>query len=267
MRIPFYIIDSFTSKKFKGNPTPVCLVTEMPTTEQMHAIAVEMNLPVSAFCLFPKKENIYQIRYFTVTGEIPACGHATLASASLLFELTGDALITFSTIENLLLKARQENGTSFLTYPKYKGSSYNPSTALMNCLGISAYKSAQFCRELDTLFIETDNPGLLRTLKPDYKKMSKDVTTIKEIVVTSISDTPEYDYLLRSFCPWIGIDEDPVTGSVHTVLAGFWKDRLGKAQLKAYQASPRGGEILVHYYDDKTEIGGQTVTVVKGELI
>ncbi len=81
--------------------------------------------------------------------------------------------------------------------------------------------------------------------------MTKADTSIIEVVVTSISDTPEYDFLLRSFCPWIGIDEDPVTGSVHTVLAGFWKERLGKEQLKAYQASARGGEILVRYYDDK----------------
>jgi len=266
MSIPLYIIDSFTSKKFKGNPTPVCLVPEMPTDEQMHAIAVEMNLPVTAFCRFPNQENIFEIRYFTVTGEIAACGHATLATASLLFELTGDAVLSFHTIENLLLKARQENGTSFLTYPKYNGIPYTPSTALLDSVGMAAYKSALFCSELETLFIETDNPGLLRTLKPDYQKMTEADANLIEVVVTSVSDTPEYDYLLRSFCPWIGIDEDPVTGSVHTMLAGFWKERLGKTNLKAWQASQRGGEIFVNYYSDKTEIGGQAVTVVKGEL-
>lgn len=266
MPIPLYIIDSFTSKKFKGNPTPVCLVPEMPGSEEMYNIAVEMNLPVTAFCLFPQQDNVYQIRYYTVTGEIPACGHATLATASILFELTGDAQLTFNTIENILLKARHENGYSFLTYPKYNGIPYTPSAALMESLGMSHYTSAQFCTELDTLFLETDDPGLLKRLKPDYIKMTDADTTIKEIVVTSISDTPEYDYLLRSFCPWIGIDEDPVTGSVHTVLAGFWKERLGKTNLKAWQASQRGGEIFVNYYNDKTEIGGQTVTVVKGEI-
>lgn len=266
MPIPYYIIDSFASQQFKGNPTPVFLVPEMPGTEQMHAIAAEMNLPVTAFCLFPKQDNFYQIRYYTVTGEIGACGHATLATASILFELTGDTQLTFKTTENILLKARHENGYSFLTYPKYNGIPYTPSPALMESLGITGYTSALFCRELETLFIETDNPVLLRELKPDYKKMMEADTSIIEIVVTSISDTPAYDFLLRSFCPWIGIDEDPVTGSVHTVLAGFWKERLGKEQLKAFQASARGGEILVHYYDDKTAIGGQTVTVAKGEI-
>lgn len=266
MPIPYYIIDSFTSQKFKGNPTPVYLVPEMPGSEQMHAIAAEMNLPVTAFCLFPQQNNIYQIRYFTVTGEIPACGHATLATASILFELTGDTQLTFNTIENILLKARHENAYSFLTYPKYNGIPYAPSAALMKSLGMVGYTSAQFCTELETLFIETDNPVLLRELKPDYKKMTDADTSIKEIVVTSISDTAEYDFLLRSFCPWIGIDEDPVTGSVHTVLAGFWKERLGKEQLKAYQASARSGEILIRYYNDKTEIGGLTVTIAKGEI-
>lgn len=267
MPIPYYIIDSFTSQKFKGNPTPVYLVPEIPAVEQMHAIAVEMNLPVTAFCQYPKKGNNYPIRYFTVTGEISACGHATLATASILFELTGEPELIFNTIENLSLKARHENGFSFLTYPKYIGIPYTPSTSLMESLGMPGYTSAQLCTELETLFIETDNPVLLRKLKPDYKKMTEADTSIIEIVVTSISDTPEYDFLLRSFCPWIGIDEDPVTGSVHTVLAGFWKERLGKTQLKAYQASARGGEVHVRYYDDKTEIGGQAVTVVKGEII
>ncbi len=170
MHLSLYIIDSFTSEKFKGNPTPVCLVPEMPSAEEMHKIAAEMNQPVTAFCEYPKQQNTYAIRYFTVTGEIPACGHATLATASVLFALTGDTHLTFNTIENLLLHAKQENGTSFLTYPKYKSIPYTPSMALMESLGITDYTSAQLCKELDTLFIETDSPGLLRTLKPDYKK-------------------------------------------------------------------------------------------------
>lgn len=266
MHFPIYIVDSFTSKKFKGNPTPVCLIPEMLSNEQMHSIAAEMNLPVTAFCLYPNQEAVYKIRYFTITGEIPACGHATLASASVLFELTNEAAITFQTIEHLLLQARRKNKTTFLTYPKYDGTAYSPSTALIKSLGIDIFISAQFCSELETLFIEIDDPALLRKLQPNYIKMTEADSSIKEIVVTSISDLDGYDFLLRSFCPWIGIDEDPVTGSVHTVLAGFWKDRLGKENLKAYQASPRGGEILVHYHDDKTEIGGQTVTILKGEI-
>jgi len=153
-----------------------------------------------------------------------------------------------------------------MTYPKYEMVNYRVSKKTLDSLGIKTYINMGFCRELETLFIEIDNASLLRVISPNYNLLKQSNNEIKEVVVTSISDMKGFDFLLRSFCPWIGINEDPVTGSVHSVLAGFWKTKLNKINLIAYQASKRGGEVYVSSSNNKVELGGKSTIVIEGNL-
>jgi PhzF family phenazine biosynthesis protein len=173
----------------------------------------------------------------------------------------------FTTIHNLKIKAVWENDIVWLSYPVYSLNQYVPEKELMKSLGLSRYLSAGICVELETLFIELENATTLKAINPDYALLIKSNTEIKEVVITSVSDESQYDFMLRSFCPWIGIDEDPVTGSVHSVLAAFWKVRLGKEMLTAYQASSRGGEVFVKSFEERVELGGKSVVVLRGEWI
>lgn len=264
MQINTYIIDTFTSTPFKGNPTGICYLREMINDTAMQAIAGELNFPVSGFIQLMRGQE-YSIRYFTPITEIPACGHATLAAARTAAIEDNAATATFYTSSGIALTTTMNGNTVMMTYPKYAMQPFNVTDEILGSLQLQEFISAGYSPELETLFIETD-AATLRSVQPDYRRMERSSEEIKEIVLTSSSGTNGYDYLLRSFCPWIGIDEDPVTGSVHTVLSGFWKDRLHKSNLKAYQASARGGDLLVNAFDDKTEIGGETVVLLKGTI-
>lgn len=268
MKIKTFILDTFTSIPFKGNPTGICYYDNDIETGRMQLIANELAFPVTAFI---RKNSVgineYTIRYFTVTTEIPACGHATLGAAAIVFDLEPSTVISFKTPDNLIINICRENQLIIMNYPKYELTDYVVTDELIRSLQINKYKSSGFCSELEALFIELDNPEVLKSVKPDYARMIAADNNLKEVVVTSISDNKNYDFLLRSFCPWIGINEDPVTGSVHSVLASYWKKRLGKDILKAYQASDRGGEINVKAFDDKVELGGNYILLLKGELV
>jgi PhzF family phenazine biosynthesis protein len=255
-----YTIDTFTSTPGSGNPTVVCLPAHQLTGQEMQSLATEWRVPVSAF-VYPLTEGEYAIRYFTITTEIPACGHATLAAARAVFDNEAKHTISFVTIENIILTVEQRRSIIVMSYPRYELSDYNLSLQTLHSLQLTSYKSVGICRALESLFIELDNPALLRSLQPDYRKMMDSDPSLKEIVVTSLSDDPAYDFLLRSFCPWIGIDEDPVTGSVHSVLAGFWEKRLQKKELVAWQASPNGGKLFVTSFENKVELGGESVII------
>lgn len=265
MQVLVIFIDTFTTEKFKGNPTAVCVVDNPLNSDLMLSIAKEFNLPVTAF-IEKNSSGLHPIKYFTITGEIPACGHATLASARVMFEMGKNDTVKFQTKEKIVITAIQRDDTIYMTYPKYDIVTVDVSKDVLKSLGLNEYASAGICTELEALFIELNDAHVLRTVSPNYKNLVQSNREITEVVITSASDKPAYDFLLRSFCPWIGIDEDPVTGSVHSVLAGFWKDRLGKNDLKAYQASERGGEAFVRAFDDKVELGGKTVILFKSEL-
>lgn len=266
MTIPYYIIDTFTSERFKGNPTAVCMVDEELPAEMMHSIAGELNFPVTAFVADKAIQTKRSIKYFTVTGEIPACGHATLASAKVLQGISDFDPILFETVTGVLIDVKKEGDIIYMSYPVYGIEPFNVTTGLLQSLGLEYYQVTGFCKELETLFIEIESPAILKKLNPDYKMLAKADDLIKEVVVTSVSDNVNFDFLLRSFCPWIGIDEDPVTGSVHSVLAHYWQQRLGKNELIAYQASERGGEVYVKAFSNKVEVGGKAVAISKGVL-
>jgi PhzF family phenazine biosynthesis protein len=263
-----FVIDTFTEQAFKGNPTAVCITPDVIDASKMLSIAAELGFPVTAFITRKgMREEICPIRYFTTITEIPACGHATLATANIVFELNKTTDAQFRTIDNIVIHASENEGIAWLQYPVYTLDAYQIPADLLKSLGLAAYKSAGLCPQLETVFLELDDPAALRGCTPDYALMKTSDARIKEVVLTSPSDDERYDFLLRSFCPWIGIDEDPVTGSVHSVLAGFWKQRSGKDMMRAYQASPRGGDVYVKAGNKYVELGGKSVLVLKGELV
>nr|WP_299338063.1 PhzF family phenazine biosynthesis isomerase [Allomuricauda sp.] len=253
----FFLIDTFIGNELKGNPTPVCLLERQIETRKMESMAKEFNCPVSVFLNKEETTNTYQIRYFTITGEIPACGHGTLAAAYVLFrESHNSEPISFRTLENTILIASHENGTDFIQYPKLEKSEVKSNPKINGALGIKTFKSYFICSELESLFIELEKEEEISEVNPNYERLLQSTDIIKEIVVMSESEDKEYDFTLRSFCPWIGVNEDPVTGSIHAVLGHFWKNKLGKEVLIVKQASERGGRLIVKPLDSHVKIGG-----------
>jgi len=266
MKNLYWLLDTFTNEKFKGNPTPVCIVKDRLSDLTLHSLAKEFNAPVTAFIEFPATKDIFQIRYFTITGEIPACGHATLGAAFILLNQMNKEQIVFKTIENIQLKARKENDLVFIEYPRFEKIKFDLPEALMRALSIKSIETYFYCSELQSLFIELKDENQVKNVQPDYSQLVKSSNEIKEVVVMSVSQNPSFDFVLRSFCPWIGIDEDPVTGSIHSVLAHYWKERLNKNKLRVYQASERGGQLFVNALEDKVEIGGYSKIIIEGQL-
>ncbi len=266
MAYNYYLLDTFTNEKFKGNPTPVCLLDGALDSQTMHDFAKEFNAPVTAFVEAPNIKSIYRIRYFTVTGEIPACGHATLGAAFVLLnELKGNEVI-FETIEKVQVRTRQENDLTLIEYPKYASMEFEISQEMKRSLGIVNHESHFFCKELESLFIELKMEKEVINIAPDFRMLMESTDKVKEVVVMSESESQNYDFTLRSFCPWIGIDEDPVTGSVHSVLGPYWKEKLNKDKLIAFQASKRGGLLNIRPSKERVEIGGYSKIVLKGNL-
>ena len=267
MTLPIYIVDSFTSRAFAGNPTAVCIAAEALEYDKMLNIAREMNCPVTAF-LTKREKDLYDIRYFTTITEISACGHGTLGSSKIILnEFTDRPSIDFHTIDDIKIRAAISGENILMTYPVLMMEDFQVPEQLLSSLGIKSYKTHGYSPQLETLFIELDDSNLLKKIRPDFDRLRLSNDVIKEVVLTAPADESPFDYILRSFCPWIGIDEDPVTGSVHSVLGPFWSRQLKKTNMKVYQASRRGGEILVNAFDDRVEIGGNSVIILRGEII
>lgn len=252
-----YLIDTFTGPGLRGNPTAVYHLHDMDDEPGMQQLAATLNLPVTAFIRASKPE-YYSIKYFTPTTQIPACGHATLAAAKVAQMHDSARSASFETVNGVIIKTNVVDEVIMMTYPKYELLPLLPEISLLESLKLKDYVTAGYCPQLETIFIELRSAHQLKTIQPDFLKMVTSHPTTKEVVVTAASNDENYDFLLRSFCPWIGIDEDPVTGSVHSVLAEFWGSRLNKHALKAYQASERGGEIIVRNGTSSVEIGGHS---------
>lgn len=261
----FYLLDTFSNELFKGNPTPVCVLEYKLSEKTMHSLAKEFNAPVTVFVEPINNSKNYPIRYFTMTGEIPACGHATLGAAFLLLKQNNQ--IIFETIEKIKLQARSEKDLTYIQYPKFNPVTFDIPTTLFNVLGIKNHETHFFCKELESLFIEVKEENQVKKLNPNFQQLLNSSNKIKEVVVMSKAFNKNYDFVLRSFCPWIGINEDPVTGSVHSVLGHYWSKKLNKSELIAYQNSERGGLLFVKPSENNVEIGGHNKIIVEGSLI
>ena len=262
MDIPVYQVDAFTNRPFTGNPAAVCLLPEDRDEHWMQAVAAEMNLSETAFLLH--QDDGYRLRWFTPKVEVDLCGHATLASAHVLWSegrVPRERDIHFHTNSGLL-KARHRGDLIELDFPAEPASQVDPPPGLLEALGVSAKSVGK--NRFDYL-VELDAEDELRGMSPNFARLGQ--IEIRGVIVTSRSASPEYDFVSRFFAPWAGIDEDPVTGSAHCCLGPFWQQQLGKDEMIAYQASARGGVVQVQTAGDRVMLGGRAVTVMKGSLL
>mgnify|MGYP005847947519 CR=1 FL=1 len=255
-------VDAFTNTPFQGNPAAVCVLPAAIETAQMQAIAAEMNLSETAFLL--KQGDGFHLRWFTPMVEVDLCGHATLASAHVLWEeghLEPGAIAQFETRSGLLT-ATQQGEWIELNFPA------NPSTAtqippeLVKALDLTIRQVSQ--NSLGYL-VEVETAAMVYDCKPDFGLLA--ALPVSGVIITSQDEGSDYDFVSRFFAPALGINEDPVTGAAHCCLAPYWRDRLQKSEFLAYQASARGGVVKVRCEGgDRVALGGQAVTVMRGEL-
>jgi PhzF family phenazine biosynthesis protein len=263
MGITLVQIDAFTDRPFGGNPAAVCVSDEMKDSAWMQQVAAEMNLSETAF-VYPEGEG-FRLRWFTPTVEVNLCGHATLATAHALWELgrvPRDEAIRFQTRSGLLV-ARREGVWIELEFPADPPQLIPALEGLDQALGVEARSVSQ--SHLQYVVVEVTSDAIVREMQPDFNRLA--TFPVHGVIVTSEASGSEYDFVSRFFAPTMGINEDPVTGSAHCVLAPFWQHRLGKDEFVAYQASWRGGVVRVRLKGDRAILGGQAVTVLRGELV
>ena len=257
-----FIVDAFADEAFSGNPAAVCLVEGVMSGQQMQAIAAEVNLSDTAFVRETSAGR--ELRWFTPTVEVDLCGHATLAAAHVLWNecrVPRTLDIEFQS-KSGLLTCSSDGKFIELDFPAMPLQPVAPPTGLFEALGV---ESALTGRSKFDLLVRVESEKIVRSLEPDFVRLSSIST--RGIIVTSVSDRSEFDFVSRFFAPAAGINEDPVTGSAHCCLAPYWSAHLCKAQMTGYQASPRGGTVRVTVAGDRVILGGRAVTVVRGELV
>jgi PhzF family phenazine biosynthesis protein len=255
-------VDAFTDRPFAGNPAAVCVLPAARDPRWMQDVAREMNLSETAFLV--RQADGYDLRWFTPTVEVELCGHATLASAHVLWQdghLPTGQQARFWTRSGLLT-AEQRGAWIELDFPAKLQEPAEAPEVLVRALGVTPRYVGR--NPFDYL-VEVESEAVVRAMQPDFTALR----TIKGrgITVTSMAASPEYDFVSRFFAPASGIDEDPVTGSAHCCLGPFWGARLGKTEMVGYQASARGGVVRVRVGGERVYLGGQAVTVFRGELL
>jgi PhzF family phenazine biosynthesis protein len=261
MQPPLFHVDAFTDRPFAGNPAAVCVLPSWREDRWLQAVAQEMNLSETAFLV--DRADHWDLRWFTPKVEVNLCGHATLASAHILWQ-QGYATsneIRFSTRSGILRAIRRGDEIE-LDFPLKPETEADAPPGLLQSLAISAGYVGK--NQFDYL-VEVDSEATLRGMAPDFKALAS--IPVRGIIVTCRSADPRFDFVSRFFAPAAGIDEDPVTGSAHCCLADFWRKRLGKTEFTAFQASQRGGIVKVRVVKDRTFLGGMAVTLAKGELL
>jgi PhzF family phenazine biosynthesis protein len=262
MAAPLYLVDAFTDRPFAGNPAAVCLLDGHPDPVWMQAAAAEMNQAETAF-VRPRPDGDWDLRWFTPTVEVELCGHATLASAHVLWESrrVGAATpIRFHT-KSGVLTCTSRDGRIEMDFPA------EPATAVQapaeEAFALGAAPTFVGRNRMDMLVV-LGSAAEVRTLAPDLGQVAK--IPARGVIVTATSDVPEADFVSRFFAPQSGVAEDPVTGSAHCCLGPYWRGVLGKNELVGRQVSKRGGTVLVRVVGDRVILGGTAVTVVEGQL-
>lgn len=263
MSIPLFHVDAFTNTRFAGNAAAVCILDTVREDFWLQQVANEMNLAATAF-LLPEQDG-YRLRWFSAMKELELCGHGTLASAHILWEqgyLSHNTQARFYT-RGGNLTAQRKGDLIELNFPAKPEVAVEVPAILSQSLGVSPLYVGK--SQLDYL-VEVESEAVLRDLKPDFAQLV--TLPARGVIVTAAAKSPStYDFVSRFFCPSVGINEDPVTGSAHCVLSPFWSKRLGREQLTGYQASTRGGIVQVTLEGERVHLGGQALTVLRGELI
>ena len=256
-------VDAFTDKPFGGNPAAVCLLHAPADASWMQRVAREMNLSETAF-LVRRDDGGFDLRWFTPAVEVDLCGHATLASAHVLWEeehLAQDAAAVFHTRSGRLSAVRRD-GWIKMDFPAEPDEPTPAPDRLTDALGAEA---AYVGRNRFDYLVELDREATLRRLTPDFGRLGE--LDARGIIVTARAETDGFDFVSRFFAPRTGIDEDPVTGSAHCCLGPYWQRRLGRDTFNAWQASERGGLVKVAVHGERVALSGQAFTVMRGELL
>lgn len=261
MRPSIYVVDAFTDKAYTGNPAAVCLLEEIHETQWMQAVAAEMNLSETAF-LRPHGEGEWLLRWFTPMLEVDLCGHATLASAHVLWQELGrtEQRLQFQTRSGMLA-ANREGGWIQLDFPSDPTDPVETPAGLVEALG---QEPEQVMQGREDLLVVLGEAEAVRNLEPDLARLAE--FEVRGVIVTALSDQSEYDFVSRFFGPRVGIPEDPVTGSAHCTLATYWGKRLATVSLRGFQASARGGMVGMHLMDDRVQLEGKAVTTLGGRV-
>lgn len=262
MSVPLFHVDAFADRPFSGNPAAVCLLPSWKDERWLQAVGREMNLSETAFLV--RNAGGFDLRWFTPQAEVDLCGHATLASAHVLWQQNlarPEDAIQFSTKSGILKAVRRSDAIE-LDFPLEPDEPAEPPANLLPGLGVSARYVGK--NRFDYV-VEVESEAVLRQIAPDFKLLG--TVVCRGVIVTSRSADPQVDFVSRAFFPRLGVDEDPVCGSAHCCLGPFWKRRLSKDNFVAYQASARGGVVHVRVANDRAFLGGKAVIVAKGELV
>jgi PhzF family phenazine biosynthesis protein len=265
--LPYFVVDAFTHEPFSGNPAAICILDATKSDDWLQKVAAEFNLSETAFLLH-KKENLWQLRWFTPSCEVKLCGHATLASAHVLArELhLHYAQFLFSTLSGILTAKIDETNIT-LNFPKIEPKLFSKiyldsdevGIKHLNLNAVASYQAGE------DIIIELANEGEVLNYRPEIEKIMKIDT--RGVILTAPSKNTDRDFVSRFFAPRFGISEDPVTGSAHCSLAILWSKKLGKPSLRAEQLSQRRGFIELGVYQEHVSLIGESLTFAKGHLM
>ena len=261
MPLPLFQVDAFSNEPFKGNPAGVCLLDSPRPDAWLQAVAREMNLSETAF-LLPETDG-FRLRWFTPAVEVRLCGHATLASAVVLFDtgrLPIGATARFYTLSGLLT-AEQTDRWIWLNFPARPVQPAEPPPGLLEALGV---QPTFLGHSVEDFLVEVETEAEVLAAEPNFAALRQ--VPVRGVILTSRAAGGRVDFVSRFFAPAVGVNEDPVTGSAHTVLVPYWSEKLGTNQMHAEQVSARGGTLHLRQEGDRVLIGGQTVIVFRGEL-
>ena len=257
-----YHVDAFTKEIFKGNPAGVCILDDREFSNALLlSIAAELKHSETAFIVIRKGK--ISLRWFTPRREVDLCGHATLASAHILWEkgyFPEDAPLEFQTASGVLTARRKDDLIS-IDFPRLSVKDCPPSPLVNEAFGINPVYTGKNDRRY---LLEIEDGEQLKTLKPDFEMLKK--ADLGGFMITSVSSSDDYDFVSRFFAPGVGIPEDPVTGSAHCYLAPYWGKKTGRQTLTGLQASERSGIVKCRLMDDKVELSGYAVTFFETEL-
>ncbi len=269
--IPLHQVDAFTCEPFRGNPAAICLTGGPRESAWMQAVAAEMNLAETAFVW--REGDAHRLRWFTPTIEVPLCGHATLASAHVLWrvgEVPAGSAIAFETLSGRLV-AEAEGDWIRLDFPALppRDAPCAPPAGLLAALAAPSARVHEVPRpnaaDGPSWLVELESEAAVAGLRPDFRALA--AVPGHAVIATAQASAEGRDFVSRFFAPKAGIDEDPVTGSSHCSLAPFWAARLGRSELVGYQRSARTGIVRVRLRGDRVDLLGQAVTVLQGALI
>jgi len=265
---PIFVVDAFADGPYLGNPAAVVLLESGDVVDDawMQAVAAEMKHSETAY-VWPRGGDDFDLRWFSPEVEVDLCGHATLASAHVLYEthrLVHDGSAVFRTRGGELRASRETDGAVRVDFPTAPPEVCDAPAGLLDALGVAKAETLRTTGEFFMLVVP--DAAVVRGLTPDYRALGE-LCDVRGVYVTAAGDDGRHDIVSRCFAPRVGIDEDPVTGSMHCVLSAYWCERLQKSELVAHQASARGGTMQVRLEGDRTALIGRAVMVLRGELV